>query len=87
MSLLVGRKAKALHTDGPTDGRTDQWTNGRTHALIESLHRAKKPSVLSSNHNRNCNRPFELTSVSSSMNKICDVTHQYKLAKGHRKEL
>ena len=32
-SLLVGRKAKAL----PTDGRTDGRTNDRTSDLIESL--------------------------------------------------
>ena len=31
MLLLEGQKAKASHTDGPTDGRT--------HALIESLRR------------------------------------------------
>ncbi len=33
-----GRKAKASHTYRRTDGRMDGWTDGRTHALIESLH-------------------------------------------------
>ena len=37
-SLLVGRKLKALRTDGPTDGGTDggtdEWTD--RHELLES---------------------------------------------------